>query len=498
MASYRHRISAPAYSLVMALLTLGLFLSSAGAYGATRQRKQPTKRPAKTASKATKSRSASRTRATKKSTSRSAAGSVSKGVAVTDVTVLKQIRLDSGLAYIQYRTNGQRPIIVHVLECDRSIPGNAVRLVKGEDHATGLERLKDMSTRFDNKANHVLYGLVNGNFWRAVSNLMIGPCVIDGEVIQMGRHKKWSSALFDVRSKMYIDTFSLSGMVSIGTRRFPIESVNDRQGTGCVVYNMFGGNVVPFLSQKQIEKAFSEAVKDSSADVDDSTEVELTEEMLKAEIASQQRERDVEFPMVKIRVRYLRTPSVNSTIACEVLGVDTGSVNLPLRGAIISMPKSMIGNVWPRVRDTIRLRYETNMMQQTKFMNAVSGTPRLVREGVAQNESQLEGSTAKRFVQYTLARTALGTNADGSKIYLVSVPPDRPENGTKGATLQQMSEIMALVGCHNALNLDGGGSAGMTVQNDHVFYEGADPFTRRIGLGVGIVKLAKILRTTGY
>ena len=147
----------------------------------------------------------------------------------------------------------------------------------------------------------------------------------------------------------------------------------------------------------------------------------------------------------------------------------------------------MLGGVWPKVRDTIKLRYETNIMQQIRFMNAVSGTPRLVRDGVAKNESQLEGSTAKRFVQYTLARTAIGTNADRTKIYLVSIPPDRPENGTKGATLQQTSEIMALVGCYNALNLDGGGSAGMTVQNDHVFYEGVDPFTRRIGLGVGIV-----------
>jgi hypothetical protein len=256
--------------------------------------------------------------------------------------------------------------------------------------------------------------------------------------------------------------------------------------------------VVPFLSQKQIEKAFTEAVKDSSADVDDSTEVELTDDMLKAEIAAQQRERDIEYPMLKVRVRYLRTPSVNTTIACEVLSVDTGSVSMPLRGAVISLPKALLGASWPRVRDTIRLRYESNIMQQVKFMNAVSGTPRLVRNGIAQNESQMEGSTARRFVQHTLARTAIGISADNKKVYLVAVPPDRPENGTQGATLQQMSELMALVGCHNALNLDGGGSAGMTVQNDHVFYEGPDPSTRRIGLGIGIVKLAKILRTTGY
>jgi hypothetical protein len=340
--------------------------------------------------------------------------------------------------------------------------------------------------------------MINGNFWKAVSNLMIGPCVIDGEVIQMSRYKRWSSAMFDIRNSMYIDTFELSGMVSIGQKRFPIESVNDRRGTGVVVYNMFGGNVVPFLSQKQIEKAFTEAVRDSSVDVDDSTEVELTDDMLKAEIAAQQRERDIEYPMLKVRVRYLRTPSVNTTIACEVLSVDTGSVSMPLRGAVISLPKALLGASWPRVRDTIRLRYESNIMQQVKFMNAVSGTPRLVRNGIAQNESQMEGSTARRFVQHTLARTAIGISADNKKVYLVAVPPDRPENGTQGATLQQMSELMSLVGCHNALNLDGGGSAGMTVQNDHVFYEGLDPSTRRIGLGIGIVKLAKILRTTGY
>ena len=479
------------YSLLITGMLAGSYLPSTAA----RQKKKASIKQASAQSKNSRSRKPQRKPVKSQSSGTSVRG---KGLVVTDITQLRSIRLDSGIVYYQYRTNGARPIIAHVIECDRTVAGNAVRLVKGEDHATGLERLKDMSLRFDSRSNHVLYGMVNGNFWKAVSNLMIGPCVIDGEVIQMSRYKKWSSAMFDVRNNMYIDTFELSGMVSIGQRRFPVENVNDRRGSGVVVYNVFGGHVVPFLSQKQIEKAFHEAVRDSSADVDDSTEIELTDDMLKSEIAAQQRERDVEYPMVKVRVRYLRTPSVNTTIACEVLSVDTGSVTMPLRGAIISMPKSLLGSTWPRVRDTIKLRYETNIMQQVKFMNAASGTPRLVRNGVAQNEAQQEGSTARRFVQYTLARTAIGVSADSKKVYLVSVPPDRPENGTQGATLQQMSELMSLVGCYNALNLDGGGSAGMTVQNDHGFYEVADPFTRRIGLGVGIVKLAKILRTTGY
>lgn len=481
------------------LLALSVLIGVVEAPATTRQRKGQTRKASVRSGSRQTGKNTKAKASSKRPTRRRSKAAVprGRGLVVTDITELRQIRLDSGIVYSQYRTNGVRPIIAHVIECDRTVAGNAIRLVKGEDHATGLERLKEMSQRFDARTNHVLYGMINGNFWKAVSNLMIGPCVIDGEVIHMWRYKKWSSALFDVRNSMYIDTFALSGMISIGSKRYPIESVNDRKGTGAVVYNMFGGNVVPFVSTKQIEKAFSEAVRDSSADVNDSTEAELTEDMLRAEIAAQQRERDLEFPMVKIRVRYLRTPSVNSTISCEVLGVDTGTVSMPLRGAIISMPKSMLSS-WPRARDTIRLRYETNIQQQVKFMNAVSGTPRLVRNGIAKNEAELEGSTARRFVQHTLARTAVGASEDGTKIYLVAIPPDRPENGTQGATLQQLAELMALVGCHNALNLDGGGSAGMAIQNDHVFYDGIDPQTRRIGLGVGIVKLAKILRTTGY
>lgn len=504
MTCFSHQSARFARWLIIVLVSVATVASVPEAAGAGRQRKAPKKQAAtkqaatkQTARKAAKAKTATKKPVRSQRKRTGVVRSKGKGLVVTDITALKQIRLDSGITYTQYRTNGAKPIVAHVLECDRTVSGNAVRLVKGEDHATGLERLKEMSQRFDSRTNHVLYGMVNGNFWKAVSNLMIGPCVIDGEVIQMSRYKKWTSALFDVRNNVYIDTFSLSGMISIGSKRFSIESVNDRKGNGVVVYNMFGGNVVPFVSPKQIEKAFNEAVRDSSADVNDSTEAELTEDMLRAEIAAQQRERDLEFPMVKIRVRYLRTPSVNTTIACEVLSVDTGTVNMPLRGAIISMPKTLLGS-WPRVRDTIRLRYETNIQQQVKFMNAVSGTPRLVRNGVAKNESEEEGSTARRFVQHTLARSAVGVNKDGTKIYLVAVPPDRPENSTQGATLQQLAELMSLIGCHDALNLDGGGSAGMTVQNDHVFYDGVDPQTRRIGLGVGIVKLAKILRTTGY
>lgn len=414
---------------------------------------------------------------------------------VTSLTQIKDSLIGQGARYIEYRTNGKMPIVVHALVVDRTIPGNALRLVKAEDHTFGLERLGEMAQRFSSTSRHTVFGLVNGNFWRAVRNTLIGPCVIDGEVVEMNSYKKWSSAFFDVRSGMTIDTFTISGMVEIGGRRMPISTVNHRDDQGVVVYNSYAGNTVPYVSPKQIERAYQEAVKDTVFIEQDSTEAALTQDVLRQEIARARRERDAEYPMLKIRVRYLRSPSVNVPIPCEVLSADTATVTMPIRGAVVSVPRStLIGGEIPKIGDTVRILYRTNIAPQTPFMNAVCGTPRLVRKGSAKHEALLEGSTGRRFISHALARCAVGTDSTGSRLMLVAVPADRPERKTVGATLQQMSQIMALLGCRDALNLDGGGSAGMVVGDDHVFFEGVDPLTRRVGLGIGLVKLSKILR----
>lgn len=416
-------------------------------------------------------------------------------VAVTKLTMVRDSSLGQGIRYQEFRTNGKTPIVVHVMMLDRSIPGNALRLVKGEDNCVGLERLAEMASRFEASSRHTVYGLVNGNFWRAVRNTLIGPCVIDGEVVEMNSYKKWSSAFFDVRNTMVIDTFRINGNVSIAGQRYRISTVNHRDDQGVVVYNSYGGNTVPYVSPKQIERAFQEAIKDTVFIAEDSTEAALTQDVLRQEIARARRERDAEYPMLKIRVRYLRSPSVNIPLPCEVLSVDTATVTMPIRGAVISMPRSVLTSAsLPRMGDTIRLQYSTNVQPQTPFMNAVCGTPRLVRKGLAKHEALIEGSTGSRFINHSLARCAVGTDSSGSRLILAAVPADRADRATVGASLQQMAQIMDLLGCSEALNLDGGGSAGMMVGNDHVFFEGADPLTRRVGLGVGLVKLSKILR----
>lgn len=490
MPALRHKSTLPVLRTVLSLvLVLLIGFTPVSLEGAIQKaRKKTTQSVKKRSGGKSKGRS-------KKATSRKKSRkSRARVVPLTALTVLREQELGPGIRYVQYRSNGSRQVVVHVVTMDRTIPGNALRLIKGEDHAMGLERISDMARRYDTTSNNELYSLVNGNFWRAVRNTMIGPCVIDGEVVELNAYKHWTSAFIDVQSKVTIDTIALSGTVKLGGRTFPVSSVNRRGDSGVVVYNSYGGQSIPHVSTKEIEKAFHDAVKDSVFLVSDSTEAQLTRDVLKNEIARAQREANGEFPMVKVRVRYLRSPSINVPFPCLVLGVDTGTVNMPLRGAVVSFPRSVLNGYWPRVGDTLTLGYSTSKYSSTRFMNAVCGTPRIVRNGIPKHEAQLEGSTGRRFIQDNLARTALGVDRSGNRIVLAAIRPDRSEDGTSGATLQQTAQIMALLGCYDAMNLDGGGSAGMVVGNDHVFFDGVDPLTRRLGLGVGIVKLSKILR----
>ncbi len=483
-------------TLLVFLLMLLVGVDPVVMEGASQRSKSRTgQSKSKKASASKKKVGSSGKRTTKQSPSkRSRRARRAKVVPLSNLSLLRERELADGIRYSVFRSNGSKPVMIHAISMDRTIAGNAIRLVKGEDHANGLERLGDMFRRYDSADVNDPHAIVNGNFWRAVRNTMIGPCVIDGEVVELPSYKRWTSGFFDVRGQLYIDSLMLRGTVTLRGVTLPVSTVNRRQDSGVVVYNNFGGTTIPHVNTKEVERDFAEAVKDSVFRDRDSTEIALTKDLLRAEIARAQREANVEFPMVKVRVRYLRSPSVNMPLPCQVLGVDTGAVQMPLRGAVVSFPRTMLNGIWPKAGDTLVIRYTTNKHPNVRFMNAVCGTPRLVRAGVAKHEAQFEGSTGRRFIEDNLARTAIGTDRSGNRIIIAAIQADRPENGTHGATLQQTAVIMSLLGCYDAMNLDGGGSTGMVIDGDHVFFDGPDPLTRRVGLGVAVVRLSKILR----
>jgi exopolysaccharide biosynthesis protein len=420
---------------------------------------------------------------------------LSAAATVSSLTVRSERDVSPGVRYVEYATNGKSPATVHVLIYDRTVAGSAIRVVKGRDLSNGRERLKEMSARYTSQTANTVLGIINANFWSAVRNTPIGPCVIDGEVVEMTPYKQWSSAFFDIDNRIVIDTFQLSGWVQVGGLRHSIGSTNRRIAEADVVlYNSFVGETVPYVTPEVIQKLFSESVNDEAYLRDDSTEIPLDTTLLKAEILRAQQEANSEHPMIKVRLRYLRQPSVNRETPCRVMGIDSGTVDMPLRGCLLSFPRGAFGGKLPAIGDTIVLNFSTNVHSSQRFMNAVCGTPRLVRDGKAHQEAQTEGSTGRRFIRNSLARTCIGTDRLGNKLFLVAVEPSNRAERQTGATLADVAQIMRLLGAYQAMNLDGGGSTGMVVQDKHVFFEGDEPPTRPVSVGLAIVRLSHVLR----
>lgn len=93
----------------------------------------------------------------------------------------------------------------------------------------------------------------------------------------------------------------------------------------------------------------------------------------------------------------------------------------------------------------------------------ISGAPRLVKDGAMVTVLD-SGFTDARFTGQVSPRTAVGTTADG-KLLLVN---------SSGASIQQLRELMLQLGCVDAINVDGGGSAAMYYKGDYLATPGRE------------------------
>ena len=97
----------------------------------------------------------------------------------------------------------------------------------------------------------------------------------------------------------------------------------------------------------------------------------------------------------------------------------------------------------------------------SNLYTAVTGAPRLVKDGAICNETDpnFEGD---KFTKLSTPRTAIGTTYSGHLIIV----------STASATIEQMKTVMLTLGCYNAVNLDGGGSCGMYYDGKVIYTPG--------------------------
>ncbi|MEO3804514.1 phosphodiester glycosidase family protein [Nonomuraea sp. B1E8] len=143
-------------------------------------------------------------------------------------------------------------------------------------------------------------------------------------------------------------------------------------------------------------------------------------------------------------------------------GVVAEVVDVPREGAIAEGAFVLVGREAGadalsslRAGDRVSVDYAVRAPGDMKVKAAVSGRQLIVADGKPL-ELPPENNTPE-------PRTAVGFSADGTKMWLVAVDGRQPEF-SRGIGLDELAEMMAGLGAHSALNLDGGGSTTLVVR----------------------------------
>ena len=137
-------------------------------------------------------------------------------------------------------------------------------------------------------------------------------------------------------------------------------------------------------------------------------------------------------------------------------------------------PDGMVISAHGKARERLEAIWRTDrpVRLQTDLQTGETGSlplpvllgagPQLLRQGAVVLREQVE-SYAPSFLTDRAPRTAIGWQSDGT-ILLVVVDGRQPQ-WSIGMTLAELAELMRDFGCQEALNLDGGGSTTMVVQD---------------------------------
>lgn len=228
--------------------------------------------------------------------------------------------------------------------------------------------------------------------------------------------------------KVIFDTLKITWRVKINNLFYPVSAINKIQASGPILYSPAFGTTTP------VKRDVTEYVIDNTGVI---TSIEQTH----------------------------------------------GSVTIPENGFVYSVGKRSkkvinIGAVKSGSRATIKKKYETgstNNIDWEAFDFLVGSTPLLVRDSKIQ-DTVLNGKS--RFFKKQYARSAIGLFPDGKWLFLVVEAGQAKKDGM---TLLELAQYFLDRGCVSALNLDGGGSSTLVIDNQLI----NKPSGREWGVRIG-------------
>ncbi|APF17786.1 hypothetical protein Calab_2248 [Caldithrix abyssi DSM 13497] len=307
---------------------------------------------------------------------------------------------------------------INILEIDLTNPMTRIETVKAKDAYIGRETTSSMAKRRSFEGHQVI-GAINADFFSS-EGIPINVQVIQGQVLR--NPIGLSTIGFDQDQRPWLGMVAFSGEIIAKNGGHVIHRVNGVRNTDEVVlYNDFYGA--------------------STGTNQWGTEVAL---------------------------HPISPWIVNDTVWAVVDAKETlkGDMTIPQNGAVISAH----GNAMTffdnhvAVGDTLALVLNLSpALHRLKEM--VGGYPKIVYRGEnwADEGYQEEGGPGHAYQIHP--RTAIGFNADSSKLYFFTV--DGRKTGVyQGMTLPQLADVMIDFGVAYGLNLDGGGSTTFVLRDE--------------------------------
>ncbi len=178
--------------------------------------------------------------------------------------------------------------------------------------------------------------------------------------------------------------------------------------------------------------------------------------------------------LVAINADYFDQNLNPSGLALGPCGVWEGTKDTENRGVVA------VGSGRAAVYPQKEVLAEPEQWMQT----AVSGWPMLVKNCTPLTATELPGSDS--FTRSPHPRTAVGVSEDGATLYFVVA--DGRREGVPGMTLARLARFMAEeLGTCSAMNLDGGGSSAMWVE-DEIVNQPSDKKERRVGDHLAVIR----------
>ena len=340
------------------------------------------------------------------------------------------------------------PLKVSVVEMDLTNPYVVMETCLGGEKSVACETPVNMAIR-NTRPGHEVVGAVNGDFFMTSPTNEVG-LPLSGQVrndeLVLSSHNR-ACLVLDTDNKPFIDRLTFVGKVTSGDHSFSLNLVNRMR----YAYENIAANQ-SFL----FTRSYGPVTYDGSS----------TGKMVLLRPA------EGEFRW-----------NANGTEHCVIEDIfdAQGSRTIPDGKAILWLKGTYANQTeWMNVGDVLDISFSltlNNGPQDVNIHQLIGGSNHIIMQN-----GQFMEDWAERH-----PRTAIGFNADSTRLYFVVV--DGRHLTSVGVTLREMKGIFDALGAVNAVNLDGGGSSCILV-NDEVLNHPSDGPVRAVGNGCLFVSIA--------